>query len=192
MNKDDFLQRFSFAQTIQPVQEFSFSGTTHPAAVLIALHETQYGLEVILTKRAAHLRHPAGQISFPGGKAEPDDDSLIHTALRETQEEIGLALSTDTVIGSLPQFTTISGFAVTPVIALTDTFTDFAIDHNEVDTVFSVPLHHILNRDNHLSHSVQRYGQDYPIYFIPWQNTYIWGATAGMLINLAKVLGLKD
>lgn len=192
MIKEEFLHRFTLAPRIQPVQEFSFTGETRPASVLITLHETAQGLEVVLTKRAAHLRHHAGQISFPGGKVEPTDLSHQHTALRETFEEIGLSVGADDIVGELPTFTTISGFSVTPIVAITQLTGPFVIDKGEVAEVFSIPLGHLLAPHNHLFHTVTRHNTTYEVYFIPWQNTYVWGATAGMLINLAKLLGLRD
>ena len=192
MIKEEFLHRFTLAPKINPIQEFSFTGETRPASVLVALHETTQGLEVVLTKRAAHLRHHAGQISFPGGKVEPTDLSHQHTAIRETFEEIGLSVSDTEIIGELPIFTTITGFSVTPVVALTALKQPFIIDQGEVAEVFSIPIAHLLAPQNHLFHTVTRHNISYQVFFIPWQNTYVWGATAGMLINLAKLLGLRD
>lgn len=192
MIKEEFLHRFTLAHRINPIQEFSFTGETKPASVLIALHETTQGLEVVLTKRAAHLRHHAGQISFPGGKVEPTDSSHQHTAIRETFEEIGLLVSDSDIIGKLPIFTTITGFSVTPVVALTAIEQPFVIDQGEVAEVFSIPIAHLLAPQNHLFHTVTRHNITYQVFFIPWQNTYVWGATAGMLINLAKLLGVRD
>ena len=192
MIKKEFLHRFILAPRIKPIQEFSFTGETKPASVLIALHETTQGLQVVLTRRAAHLRHHAGQISFPGGKVEPTDASYQHTAIRETFEEIGLAVSATEIIGELPSFTTITGFSVTPVIAFTTLKQPFITDQGEVSEVFSIPIAHLLDPQNHLFHTVTRHNITYQVFFIPWQNTFVWGATAGMLINLAKLLRLRD
>lgn len=194
MDKAQFLKAFHHCRIIPDEQDFpallEASYHQRSAAVLVVLVEREHGLNIVLTRRAGHLKHHAGQISFPGGKYEETDDDLQHTALRETQEEIGLSLTSSHVIGAIGNYTTISGFRVTPYIAITDTIPALKIDSNEVEYVFEVPLAHCLAKNNWLSHPVTRFEKTYQVYFIHWGDTYIWGATAGIIKNLSNhILG---
>lgn len=194
MDKTTFLKAFHHCRLIPNEQDFPASAsafeTERNAAVLVVLVEREHGLNVVLTRRASHLKHHAGQISFPGGKHENTDIDLQYTALRETQEEIGLNLTSSNIVGAIGNYSTISGFSVTPYIAITDDIPPLQIDKNEVEYAFEVPLAHCLAPQNLLSHPVTRLEQTYPVYFIPWENTYIWGATAGILKNLSNhILG---
>ncbi len=160
-----------------------------PAAVLVPLVLREVGPFVLLTQRTAHLAHHAGQISFPGGRMEAEDDSPIATALRETEEEIGLDRSHVEVVGDLDPYVTITGFCVTPVVGLiTPPFT-LTPDSFEVAEIFEVPLPFLLDRRNHQRHHrLTANGQKRYYYAIPYQERYIWGATAAMLVNLAEIL----
>ena len=194
MDKTTFLKAFHHCRRIPNEQDFPASAsafeTKRNAAVLVVLVEREHGLNVVLTRRAAHLKHHAGQISFPGGKHENTDIDLQYTALRETQEEIGLNLTSSNIVGAIGNYSTISGFSVTPYIAITDDIPPLQIDKNEVEYAFEVPLAYCLAPQNLLSHPVTRLEQTYQVYFIPWENTYIWGATAGILKNLSNhILG---
>jgi 8-oxo-dGTP pyrophosphatase MutT (NUDIX family) len=147
-------------------------------------------LQVLLTQRAAHLHHHGGQISFPGGRVDATDTSAEHTALREAQEEIGLAERQVEVLGRLPQYYTGTGFAVTPVVALVHPPYEFSSDPFEVASIFEVPLVYLMNPRHH-----QRRQIDFPdgrgsrsFYAMPYQDYFIWGATAGMLRNLFHFL----
>tara|TARA_R110001583_G_scaffold64345_1_gene186978 strand:+ start:5997 stop:6548 length:552 start_codon:yes stop_codon:yes gene_type:complete len=154
------------------------------AAVLVALVERQGVLNIILTERALHLRHHPGQISFPGGKQEHFDKSLQHTAIRETQEEIGIEPHQVEIIGQLAPLKTNSGFEVTPYVALVDNQLSLTIDDQEVKSVFEVPLHFILNKRNiHKQHLVANKHRPF-VYCIHYQNHLIWGATAHILKSL--------
>lgn len=192
MDRATFLKAYHHCRLIPNEQDFPATATytavetQRNAAVLVVLVERDHGLNVVLTRRAAHLKHHAGQISFPGGKYEITDIDLQHTALRETQEEIGLSLTRSDVVGAIGNYSTISGFSVTPYIAITDDIPPLQIDTNEVEYAFEVPLAHCLAPQNLLSHPVTRFDQTYQVYFIPWENTYIWGATAGILKNLSN------
>ena len=163
------------------------------AAVLIPLVMRQDGLHVLLTQRTAHLRDHAGQISFPGGRCEAHDNGPVHTALRETVEEIGLHERHIEVIGQLPVYTTATNFLVTPVVALVQTPFELSPDSFEVAEVFEVPLDFLMDADKHLRNSfVTEHGERY-FYAMPWRNGqgreyYIWGATAAMLRNLYRLL----
>ena len=161
-----------------------------PAAVLVPLVVRENGLGLMLTQRTAHLTDHAGQISFPGGRSEPEDASAIETALRETEEEVGLARQHVEVLGHLPDYVTITGYAVTPVVGLVHPPFTLAPDANEVAEVFEVPLEFILNGAHHQRRSVPLPGGEATrtFYAMPYERFFIWGATAGMLRNLFHFL----
>ena len=148
-------------------------------------------LTVLLTQRTAHLSDHAGQISFPGGRAEPEDADEVATALREAQEEIGLAPDSVEVLGRLPTYTTGTGFIVTPVVALVPPDQPLAPDPNEVAEVFEVPLSFLMDPANHRRHVFEHQGVRREFLSMPWagpREYFIWGATAGMLRNLYRFL----
>ena len=161
-----------------------------PAAVLfpIVLHEG--GHTVLLTQRTAHLKDHAGQIAFPGGRVEDDDLTAVHTALRETEEEIGLARERVEVLGFLPEYRTGTGFRVTPVVATVQPPFDLLPDPFEVAEVFEVPLAFLLDPLNHQRHSLQYRGALRHYFAMPYGDYFIWGATAGMIRSLSERLGL--
>ena len=161
-----------------------------PAAVLfpIVLRDNEH--TVLLTQRTAHLKDHAGQISFPGGRVEAEDLSPIHTALRETEEEIGLARDRIEVLGFLPEYLTGTGFRVTPVVALVNPPFELALDPFEVAEAFEVPLDFLLDPANHKRHSLHYRGALRHFFAMPYGDYFIWGATAGMIRSLTERLGL--
>lgn len=161
-----------------------------PAAVLFPIVLRQDGYTVLLTQRTAHLRDHAGQISFPGGRVEASDQSSLHTALRETEEEIGLASEHIEPIGYLPEYRTGTGFRVTPVVALVRPPFDLKIDPFEVAEVFEVPLAFLLDPVNHQRHSIHHRGALRQYFAMPYGDYFIWGATAGMIRSLTERLDL--
>ena len=168
------------------------------ASVLVPLVQRDDGLHVLLTRRTDHLRDHAGQISFPGGRAEPEDTDAAATALREAQEEVGLLRAQIDVIGQLPTYTTVTRFVVTPVVALVHAPYRLALDTFEVAEAFEVPMHHLMNPANHRRHVVSVDGGQRQFLSMPWTGAdadgqpreyFIWGATAAMLRNLYRFLG---
>jgi 8-oxo-dGTP pyrophosphatase MutT (NUDIX family) len=159
-----------------------------PAAVLVPLVERESGLTVLLTQRAATLKDHAGQISFPGGRIEPNDVDAWHAALREAHEEIGLSESHVEFAGYLPDHWVVTGFRVTPAVGFVSPLYELRIATDEVHDVFEVPLEFILNAANHRPR-LGRLG-DVPIEFydIQYGERLIWGATAGMLLTFRRLL----
>lgn len=157
------------------------------AAVLVpVLDESEPS--VVLTRRADHLPHHAGQISFPGGRAEPADASAVHTALREAWEEIGLPHTQVTPLGFLDRFDIPSDYRVLPVVGLVSMPVEWRIDQREVAEIFTVPLTIATNRDHYERREYRRNGMRYIGYAMEWQGHTIWGATAAMLLNLGDRL----
>ncbi|HEX5341772.1 MAG TPA: CoA pyrophosphatase [Duganella sp.] len=159
-----------------------------PASVLVPLVQRPTGLTVLLTQRTAHLTDHAGQISFPGGRAEDYDQDAVDTALRESEEEIGLARQHVDVLGVLPNYLTGTGYCVTPVVALLQPPFEVAADPGEVAAIFEVPLAFLMDGANHQRLSVDLPGGRRSFYAMPYEGYYIWGATAGMLRNLFHFL----
>lgn len=158
------------------------------AGVLVPLLNIDEQIHVLLTKRAAHLNDHAGQISFPGGRKEDFDSDIQITALREAKEEIGLNPSNVEVLGSLPDYHTITGYQVTPVVGMVSQLKDFSPDTNEVDEIFMVPLAFLMNPANHQIRQRTTEDGSRTFYAMPYENRFIWGATAGMLRNLYHFL----
>ncbi len=191
MNKEEFLYRFNLLQHGDSCHNYQHHSPLKSAAVLIALVNNSNtdevnagGLQVLLTKRASHLKHHPSQISFPGGKVEPTDKNLIHTALREAQEEIGLSPDAVSIVGQLPIYEIISGYQVTPIVAVIESPQYYQKDANEVDEIFQVPLQHFLQPQNHRTMISYRNGKHHNVHFFPYKHYNIWGATAAMLKDL--------
>jgi 8-oxo-dGTP pyrophosphatase MutT (NUDIX family) len=188
-----------------PAWEVEFPGDTRlplpraPAAasVLVPIVAHPDGLRLLLTQRTDHLRDHAGQISFPGGRRETHDADAIATALRETEEEVGLSRGHVDVIGTLPIYTTVTAFQVTPVVALVTPGFALALDPFEVAEAFEVPLSFLMNPTHHQRHVVTVDGVERRFVSMPWnvqdhagkaRQYFIWGATAAMLRNLYRFL----
>jgi len=191
MNRQAFLYYFQHARQVGKEPDYPLNRTGRPAAVLIPLIERGEGLSLLLTERAHHLRHHPGQISFPGGAVEESDETIIAAALRETQEETGISSDYIHVIGTMPDYRTISGYTIKPVIAFVTPGFTLKIDANEVASVFEVPFAHVMDKKNHLVHYTHRDKNRFPIYFIPYKDKMIWGATAAMLRNLSHHLDIS-
>jgi 8-oxo-dGTP pyrophosphatase MutT (NUDIX family) len=158
------------------------------AAVLVPLVDRVEGMTVLLTRRTDHLHDHAGQISFPGGRVDPDDADAAAAALRETEEETGLSRSHIDLVGRLDTYVTRTGFEVVPMVGLVRTGFTLSPDTFEVAEVFEVPLAFFLAAGNRRMESREWQGKRRFFYAYPYNDYYIWGATAGMLNNLAEVL----
>lgn len=158
------------------------------AAVLVPLVAHTQTTTVLLTRRTDHLSKHPGQVSFPGGHIEADDGSPEETALRETEEETGLDRRHIDIVGRLDDYETRTGFRVTPVVAVVTPPFDLVPDPHEVADVFEVPLSFLLDPSNHHRHTREFEGRDREFFAMPYNDHFIWGATAGMLINLYEAL----
>jgi 8-oxo-dGTP pyrophosphatase MutT (NUDIX family) len=181
-------QRFSRKSAFPWEVEWPVQDGQSGASVLIALTPKPQGLSVLLTRRTDHLYNHPGQISFPGGRIEASDASPIEAALRETEEEIGLAAAQIEVLGVLPDYGTSSGFRVTPVVGLAPPDFEAKLDEFEVAELFDVPLQFLLQAGNYQRHRVERQGQIRHFYAVPYPGRFIWGATAGMLAMFAAFM----
>jgi 8-oxo-dGTP pyrophosphatase MutT (NUDIX family) len=159
------------------------------AAVLVPIVTRGEGPTVLLTQRTDHLNDHAGQISFPGGRLDPGDANARAAALRETEEEIGLPHAHVRLVGRLDTYVTRTGFEVTPLIGLVAPPFALTLDSFEVAEAFEVPLAFFLDPANRKTDSRLYQGKERHFFAFPYGERYIWGATAGMLVNLAEVLG---
>jgi 8-oxo-dGTP pyrophosphatase MutT (NUDIX family) len=159
-----------------------------PAAVLVPLVDREPGLTVLLTQRTADMPSHAGQIAFPGGRRQATDRDLVATALRETEEEIGVAADHVDIVGLIDNYVTGSGYLITPVVGFVAPRFELRPDPREVADVFEVPLAFFLDPANHHVHSRTWQGRERRFYAMPYGERYVWGATAGMLKNLWRIL----
>jgi 8-oxo-dGTP pyrophosphatase MutT (NUDIX family) len=164
------------------------STALRPAAVLVPLVDRPEGMSVLLTQRTPHLTAHAGQISFPGGRIEEGDADAIEAALRETEEEVGLTREHVRVIGRLDTYVTGTGFEITPVVGIIRVPFPLVIDPFEVAEAFEVPLSFVVNPRNHRRTTREFEHRTRVFFVLPYEGRNIWGATAGMLVNLAEVL----
>ena len=166
--------------------------TLTPASVLIPIvgrgAAGGSGLTVIFTQRAAHLKDHSGQVSFPGGRVATRDPSPEATALRESHEEIGLDAARVEILGRLPEYHTRTGYRITPVVGLVAPPFELRADAGEVDEIFEVPLAFLLDPANHQRQSREWQGELRWFFAMSYEDRYIWGATAGMLVNLYRHL----
>ncbi|HEY1058056.1 MAG TPA: CoA pyrophosphatase [Limnobacter sp.] len=195
MLRDCFQRMGSVQWTPEPLEERFFKDRDPAdAAVLVPIVLREHGLQVLLTQRTAHLNDHAGQISFPGGRSEPEDGHPVETALRETEEEVGLHRQHIEVLGTMPVYQTATNFLVTPVVALVQPEFDLTLDSFEVAEVFEVPLDFLMNPANHQTRSLQTPMGPRTFYAMPYpapeggREYFIWGATAAMIRNLYNFL----
>ena len=184
-SKDEFLRRYNL--TLPSPTRIHQGVSLAPSAVLVALYESDQGLEVVFTTRSRHLRSHRGEICFPGGQPEFSDGSLVKTALREFEEELGIAEHQVEVIGHLPDMPVIRRFVIRPYIGYLSHPPAWQPCPREVEDVFTVPLHHLMANQQHFALKLARFNWQ-PIWFIPWQQRLIWGATAGIVRSLSEQL----
>ena len=165
-------------------QKFNFL----EASVLIPILTFKKDLEILLTKRSNSLKNHPGQIAFPGGKKDQIDSSPIETALRETQEEVGLNPENVEIIASLPSHKTATGFVIKPYLGLINQPFSETLRQGEVDEIFTVPYEYILNEENFSIQTRKWNGSQRSYYVVPYGPYYIWGATARILLNLSRAL----
>lgn len=170
-------------------QDFGTWGTPDPAplvpaAVLVPIIPAREPM-LLLTTRTSHLRNHAGQVAFPGGRIDAADDGPVMAALREAQEEVGLVPSSVQVLGLSDPYRTGTGYDVRPVVGVLPETLDLKLNPHEVADTFEVPLDYALDPVNHRLREAEWKGQMRRYYVIEWQGRTIWGATAGMLVNLA-------
>ena len=189
-------QRFASGQGWQadiPGDTRPIEGKQWAAAVLVPLVQRPDGMKVLLTQRTDHLRDHAGQVSFPGGRVEAHDADAVAAALREAEEEVGLPHSAVDVIGTLPSYSTVTNYIVTPVVALVSPPFTLRLDAFEVADAFEVQLDYLMTPAHHQRHEFELEGQRRQFLSMPWdgvglngtpQRFFIWGATAAMLRNL--------
>jgi 8-oxo-dGTP pyrophosphatase MutT (NUDIX family) len=152
-----------------------------PAAVLIPLLSRPEGVTMLLTQRSSALRQHSGQIAFPGGKIDRDDDGPLDAALREAEEEIGLSRRNVTPLGFLGPYFSTTGFRITPVVALMDADSPLSLNHGEVEAVFETPFSFLMDPGNHQTHEREWKGQMRRYFAMPHGDRYIWGVTAGII-----------
>jgi 8-oxo-dGTP pyrophosphatase MutT (NUDIX family) len=169
-------------------EDMRHPGPLTPAAVLVPLVDRTAGMTLLLTQRTAHLHDHAGQISFPGGRIEPADPDPEHAAMREAFEEVGLPPDHVSPVGRLDDYETRTGFIIYPVVGIVRPPFPVKPDPAEVADIFEVPLAFVLDCANYRIDSRVYKGFERQFYVLPYQDRYIWGATAGMLVNLREVL----
>ncbi|MGC9421465.1 CoA pyrophosphatase [Vibrio sp.] len=196
LTRDQLLQRFLLtipsdyhAQSLHRAAHLS-PNSLQKASVLVGFVERKHGLNVIFTKRAAHLKHHPGQVSFPGGKYEESDGSLYQTAKRETQEEIGVSMCDIEILGKLPDLVTVSRFVVTPIVGLIDASYNARIDPNEVDEIFEIPAGYLLDQRKLYSDTFQIQNTWHRVFALPYKHHFIWGMTAQIIQALQKHINL--
>ena len=173
---------------LNPDMAFNQKSNFLEASVLIPVLTFKKDLEILLTKRSINLKNHPGQIAFPGGKKEKFDSSPIETALRETEEEVGLSPHLVEIIASLPTHKTATGFIIKPYIGAISLPFEETLRCGEVDEIFTIPFSHILNEENFSIQTRNWNGSQRKYYAIPYGPYYVWGATARILLNLSQAL----
>lgn len=164
------------------------SPSPRPAAVLVPIIHRASGLSVLLTRRSAHLSSHAGQVAFPGGRVDDEDDGPVDAALRETEEETGIPPDFVTPVGLLDPYETGSNFVILPVVGVLREGFEAKASPDEVDEIFEVPFAFLMDVANHQAHTGFWQGQERRYYAMPYQSHNIWGATAGIIVNLRRRL----
>lgn len=189
MDREEVLRRL--ASSCPPVDlAHLYSEPGVPAAVLIGLVGYEHDPAVILTHRQPFLRNHAAEISLPGGRVEDTDEHPATAALRETFEEVGVSPDRVGLLGCLPPVMTVSNFRVYPFVGWIDPPISFEIDPREVAEVFEMPLSFILDASNHHRETAVFEGEEHSFYVLDYPGHRVWGATAGILVDLARALSV--
>jgi 8-oxo-dGTP pyrophosphatase MutT (NUDIX family) len=179
------------AQLEFPALPHFVSGAPRPAAVLVPLLCTESGWQILFTRRNADLPEHSGQVSFPGGRADPGDLSAEQTALRETEEEIGIRPADVRILGRLRDYLTITNYRVTPVVGAIPWPYPLTLAHQEVSRAFTIPLDWLADPGNYQARQRQLpepHGQAQVIYFQPYDGEVLWGASARITLSLIQAL----
>jgi 8-oxo-dGTP pyrophosphatase MutT (NUDIX family) len=198
LTRDDIIRRLAdspplgellTADDLEKQKLAASAGEPTPAAVLLLVVNHPGQPTVVFTQRTDHLADHAGQISFPGGRAEEGDTGPAHTALREAREEVGIEPEAIEILGELPDYHTSTGYRVRPVVGWAEPPVFFSPDPHEVAEIFEVPLAFLLEPANHRYESAFYKGRLRHYWAMPWQGRFIWGATAGMLVTFQRIVG---
>ncbi|MDP2561527.1 CoA pyrophosphatase [Psychrobium sp. 1_MG-2023] len=181
MNREQLITLFQMNSFKKVLAQIPMSGHLTPSAVLIPLVERHGQIYMVLTQRASHLRHHPNQISFPGGKFDLTDSSLMETALRENFEELGVEHHKVSIFGQLPAYQTVTGFTIKPYIGFIEPDIIFTPNLDEVAEVIELPLAQLFNDESHFNIDICRHDGIYPVYFKPTDGWPIWGATAAII-----------
>ncbi|CNF15771.1 nudix hydrolase YeaB [Yersinia bercovieri] len=181
----EFISRFQ----LQLPQPGCFSANSRHAAVLIPII-CRPEPTLLLTRRSTHLRKHAGQVAFPGGKADPTDSSLIETALREAEEEVAIPASAVHVLGQLAPLDSSSGYQVTPIVGLVPDNIAFHGNEDEVAGLFEMPLHEALSLSRYYSLDIHRGGINHRVYLSWYERQFVWGLTAAIIRRLAQQVSI--
>lgn len=181
----EFISRFQ----LQLPQAGCFTANSHHAAVLIPII-CRPEPTLLLTRRSSHLRKHAGQVAFPGGKADREDSSLIDTALREAQEEVAIPASAVHVLGQLAPLDSSSGYQVTPIVGLIPANIAFHANEEEVAGLFEMPLHEALSLSRYYSLDIHRGGVNHRVYLSWYERQFVWGLTAAIIRRLAQQVSI--
>ncbi|WP_394495233.1 CoA pyrophosphatase [Shewanella sp. ENK2] len=192
MNAQQFNVHFALQNLSDNSSDIPIQQALRKAAVLIPLMEVDGQLHMLITRRALHLRAHPGQYSFPGGKVDKQDNSIIETALREAEEEIGLKQSNVDVIGQFPAHATFTGFRITPIVGIIKQPFEIKIDPGEVSETFWVPLSFFTTASNRYQLRYMRDGQTFDVHYMPYKGKFIWGVTAAIIDLLCKHISTTD
>jgi len=190
LNSQQIIARFSLSQTTERPASIRFNAEKRASAVMLPLLDVNDEAHLLLCKRPSYLLHHPGEICLPGGKYEEQDDTLMHTALRELNEELNIGTHQVTVHGKLHQYATLTGFTIEPFVCVLSEGTTWQADPNEVAASFLLPLSYLSNQQNWQPLPFERYGKTITLQGLMTPHGLLWGATASIINNFIKQLAL--
>ncbi|WP_404339412.1 NUDIX hydrolase [Pseudoalteromonas mariniglutinosa] len=190
MNSQYLITRFTLNQPLKAVTPVDQRAKKTASAVVLPLIDVNKQAHILLCKRAAHLTHHPSEICLPGGKFEKNDKNLRDTALRELYEELNISTHNVTVHGQLKQYSTLTGFSITPYVCTLRASTEWVVDHNEVAASFLVPVNALLQPENWQPLPLQLYGRTVILDGFATSHGILWGATASIIKNFTKQLAI--